>query len=77
MPTPLAERIAENIRVELARRDITQADLARHVYGRYDATTRNLISRRVRGSVPFRGDEVISIAAFLGVPPEQLGWAAA
>ena len=72
MTTPTAQRIAENVRVELARKGISQVDLATHIFGVYSAKTRNQTSRRVRGEVPFTADELAAVAEFIGVPVTDL-----
>lgn len=72
MASPTAQRIAANIRAELARQDISQGQLARHLFGSTDHTTRNLVWRRLAGRVSFRVDELIAIAEFLHVDVETL-----
>lgn len=67
MPTPFTERVASNIRAELARRQLSQADLATAL-----RTTQQTISRRMTGAVPFDTDELEVIAEFLGVPVDAL-----
>jgi transcriptional regulator with XRE-family HTH domain len=64
--TPHAE-VAAEVRAARARRQYTQADLARHIGIRQDA-----YSRKERGLVPFSLAEVIAIADDLGVPRSSL-----
>lgn len=61
-------RVAENIRVELARRKLTQKDLAEGA-----GISEAVVSRRLNlVDVAFRVDQLERIAAFLGVPPSVL-----
>ena len=72
-----AERVAEVVRVELARQGRTQAQLARYVFGDYDLAIANRISRRLRGVIRFTPDELDRVGDFLGIPIELLLDAAA
>ena len=72
MASPVTQRVAENVRVELARRGIPQITLARHLFGEHCENAPTLISRRVRGIVPFRVDEIAAVADFLGVSVASL-----
>ena len=72
MATLAAERVAEVIRVELARQGRTQADLARYIYGEYDGNIANRISRRLRGVICFSTHERRAAAKFLGMKPGEL-----
>lgn len=54
--------VADNIRAELARRRVSQAELAVLL-----GLTRQSISRRLNGEVPFRDGEVNRIADHLSV----------
>jgi hypothetical protein len=65
-PESVRRRVAKNVRIELARLGISQVALARHVFGESDNAS-TLMSRRVRGRVPFRAEELSAIAEFLGV----------
>lgn len=68
MPTPVTQRqIADNVRAELARRQLSQVALAQAI-----GLTDLAISRRLRGVVPFRADEMAAVAAFLGVSVAEL-----
>lgn len=72
MASPVTQRVAENIRVELARRGISHIALARHLFGEHCGNAHTLISRRLRGIVPFKVDELASAAEFLHVPVAAL-----
>ena len=63
MPTTVTQSIASEIRAELGRKRIPQADLA-NVLGVSQAG----ISRRLSGDTPFDVNEVAAVADFLGVP---------
>jgi transcriptional regulator with XRE-family HTH domain len=54
--------VADNVRAELARRRILQSDLADLL-----DLTKQSISRRLCGEVPFRDAELAKIAEHLGV----------
>jgi transcriptional regulator with XRE-family HTH domain len=54
--------IAANIRAELARRDITQGQLAELL-----GLTTTPMSKRLRGQMPFRDHELVRIAEFLNI----------
>jgi predicted transcriptional regulator len=76
MTSPFSERVAANVRAELARRSLSQTDLARML-----GTTQQAVSRRISGKVPFDTEELNSIAEQLGVPvasliPVEIGGAA-
>lgn len=61
--TPPNQRVADNIRAEMARRQITQTTLATQL-GR----TQQAISRRLSGQTPFTIEDAAAIADILGVP---------
>lgn len=61
------ERIAEGVRVELARKRFDQGQLAAAI-GR----SRNYVSLRVNGHAPFKLDEIEAAAEFLGVTVDDL-----
>lgn len=65
--TGLREAVAEAIRVEMARRRLTQRALA-------DATglKRSYIGRRMTGEVPFTTDDLVKVSAVLDVPLSTL-----
>lgn len=68
MPTQdSAQRVADNIRAEVARRRISQTVLAEKVGIRQQA-----LSRRLNGSTPFRIDELARIADALDIPLTEL-----
>jgi transcriptional regulator with XRE-family HTH domain len=62
-----ASDIAGHVRAEMARHNRAGRELA-DLLGVSTAA----ISRRMRGHVPFRADEVIAIAGWLGVPVDAL-----
>jgi transcriptional regulator with XRE-family HTH domain len=61
------ERVAANIRAELARQGISQTDLAASLH-----KSQPTVSRRLLGRVPFSVDELDIIADLLDVPMAQL-----
>lgn len=65
--TGLREAIAEAVRVELARRRMTQRALA-------DATgmSQSYIGRRLTGEMPFTTDDLVLVAAALQLPVSSL-----
>lgn len=68
MPTtPTDERIAAAVRAEAARRQITQAVVARHL-----GLTQPGMSRRMLGRVPFSAAELAAVASLFGVPVGDL-----
>lgn len=62
-----SERVAANVRAELARRRVTQTQLA-SVLG----IPQPAVSRRLGGKVPFSIDELADLAAYLGMPVASL-----
>ena len=54
--------VAANVRAELARRRITQTDVAQRL-----GVTRQNVAQRLNGSVDFRVGELILIANMLGI----------
>jgi len=54
--------VAANVRAELARRRITQTDVAERL-----GVSRQNVAQRLNGSVDFRVGELISIANMLGI----------
>lgn len=56
------EAAGANIRAEMARRGITQVQLADHL-----RLPQGQVSRRLRGLIPFNINELVAIAEFLGV----------
>jgi transcriptional regulator with XRE-family HTH domain len=60
------ERVAAEIRAELARKQIPQSRLAA-VLGISEVG----VSRRMRGETPLDINELVKIAGFLGVPVSQ------
>lgn len=62
-----AQRIAGEVRAELARKLRTQQQLAEAL-----GLTQQATSRRLRGEVPFSGAELMLAADFLDVPVAHL-----
>lgn len=61
------ERVAAEVRAEMARRRITQSDVGKSL-----GLSTAAVSRRLRGVVPFDVNELSTIAALLGVPAGTL-----
>ena len=70
-PNLLAQRVASNVRAEMARAGFSQSTLARRM-GR----TQQYLSRRVAGHVPFDVADLADIANYLNTPVEILFQAA-
>jgi hypothetical protein len=69
VPSPATmarDAIAAEVRAELARQSKTGADL-----GDMLGVTRQSAHLRLRGDQPFRGEELVLIARWLGIPAEQ------
>lgn len=62
-----AQRVAANVRAELARQRVSQGAVAQAL-----GTTRQAVSRRLVGLVPFDVAELHTVAALLGVPVGEL-----
>jgi len=58
------QRVAANVRAELARKGMSVVDLAEELGVRYD-----ILRRRTAGTVPFRVQELIEIGRCIGVYP--------
>ena len=54
--------VAANVRAELARRRITQTDVAQRL-----GVSRQNVAQRLNGSVDFRVGELIAVADMLGI----------
>jgi transcriptional regulator with XRE-family HTH domain len=67
MPTPARDRVAGNIRAEMARNRLTQSDLA-VVLGK----SQQSVSKKLRGRIPFDLDEIETLAQHFGIPIEQI-----
>ena len=67
MHQSLAERVAGNVRAEMARAGVSQVELARRL-GR----SQQYITSRVVGSVSFGVDELETVASALGTTIDQL-----
>lgn len=63
----MTSSMSDNIRAELARHNVTQAQLAEYL-----GTTEAAISRRLKGNTDWRVIEVMETAAFLHVPLSTL-----
>lgn len=61
------ERLAANIRAEMARSKTTQSMLAAHL-----GKNQQFIQRRLAGQVPFTVDELLAVAEALNVSLEEL-----
>lgn len=59
--------VAANVRAELARRRITQTDVAQRL-----GVSRQNVAQRLNGSVDFRVGELISVADMLGITIAEL-----
>ena len=59
--------VAANVRAELARRRITQTDVAQRL-----GVTRQNVAQRLNGSVDFRVGELIAVADMLGITIAEL-----
>ncbi len=68
----LNARVAGEIRAELARRQLTQADFAIRC-----GLSASQFSRRMTGEIPWSTNEIDIIAAELGIATERLLWPAA
>lgn len=60
---PVVQRVAANVRAELARKHITQTELAAKM-----AKSQPFVSRRLSGRVAFDISDLATIAAVLDVP---------
>lgn len=67
MKSTAAQRVAENVRAELARRGKTRGDL-RPVLG----LSYTAVQRRISGEIPLDVEEVEKIARYLDVPISAL-----
>jgi transcriptional regulator with XRE-family HTH domain len=65
--TGLREGIAETVRVEMARRRMSQVALAQ-----LTGLTQSYISRRMTGEVPFTTDDLVVIAQAFGMTVTSL-----
>lgn len=61
------ERIGAEVRAWMARRELRQIDVA-EVLG----VAQKNVSRRIRGDIPFRIDELLTLARFMGITLAQL-----
>lgn len=72
MTTDLSRNVADSVRAELARRQMTQRQMA-DVLGISQAS----VARRLGGHVPFDVDELAAVAELLDMDPRDLLPAAA
>ncbi|WOF23798.1 helix-turn-helix domain-containing protein [Microbacterium betulae] len=63
----LAQRVADEIRAEMARQRRSAADLAEYL-----GITAHTVGRRLNGAVPFNVIELASVSVWLGVPIFEL-----
>jgi transcriptional regulator with XRE-family HTH domain len=61
------QHVLASIKAEMARRDLTQAQLAEHL-----GLTQGQMSKRLRGVVPLTVPELLSVADTLGITPSSL-----
>lgn len=66
-PASLNDQVAATVRAELARRRMTQQDLARAV-----GLSQASVSERLRGKTPFSTDDIERVADALGIHPAVL-----
>jgi transcriptional regulator with XRE-family HTH domain len=62
-----ADRVAAAVRAEVARRKVTQQQLA-ELLGVHQMS----VSRRLNGQTPFTAAEILTVAEFLGCDPALL-----
>ena len=55
--------VASSVRAEMARRGLTQGDVAAEL-----ALPRTAVSRRLTGQTPWTADELHALAVMMGVP---------
>ncbi|QLF84850.1 helix-turn-helix DNA binding domain protein [Gordonia phage BBQValindra] len=59
--------IAATVRAEISRADARQAVVAEHLQ-----ISQSALSKRLKGTVRFTAEELVSIAELLGIPPAVL-----
>lgn len=67
MTQTLSGAVAANIRAELARQRVSQAQVAERL-----GLSQAAVSRRLTGQTPFELDEVATVADLLAVAPSHL-----
>lgn len=67
MTQTLSGAVAANIRAELARQRVSQAQVAERL-----GLSQAAVSRRLSGQTPFEIDEVAEVASLLDVAPSHL-----
>lgn len=66
-PDPVSVAIGANVRAEMARRSVTQAQVSR-IIGR----SQQQVSERLLGNVDFQAKELVQIAELLGIATDVL-----
>lgn len=66
MDTAVNARVAAEVRAEMARQQVTQAEVGARI-----GKPQHWVSRRLTGDVTFSPDELAAFAAALGVPISQ------
>lgn len=66
MTQSLTQRVAAEVRAEVARQNVTQLELARIL-----EIAQPSVSRRLNGKFPFDTDELDKLAAAFGVPVDR------
>ena len=67
MSRATTKRVSANLRAEVARQRIPQADLAKALL-----LSQPAVSRRLQGRTPLTVDELVQCASLLGVTPADL-----
>ena len=67
MSRTTTQRVSANLRAEVARQRIPQADMAKAL-----ALSQPAVSRRLQGRTPLTVDELVRCASLLGVMPADL-----
>lgn len=68
----LGESVSVQIRIELARQNVSQSELARRC-----GWIPQYLHRRMAGEVPWTLEELQRVAKELGIDPQQFVWPAA
>lgn len=67
MPTNTTAELRANLRAELARRDLSQREMAEHL-----GLSQGSVSSRMRGEIDFTVPELLAVAEWLEVPAAAL-----
>ena len=67
MEITVTERVSANVRAEIARKRLTQTEMAKAL-----GMTQQMLSRRVNGYVEFSVNELVALATLLGTTTEHL-----